>query len=92
MPEWMIVYSTHDYTDAHIVAGRLQVEAIPAIVHRQPGASALGITIGALGEITVLVHPENYDEALLLLEPDELDALPDTTNDVTYLGVDHDAD
>ncbi len=89
----MIVYETPVETEAHIVAGRLQVEGIQAIVYRQPGAAALGITIGRLGSITVLVHPPDYERALALLEPDEFEELPNTTDDITYLGVaddDHD--
>lgn len=83
--EWMVVYSTYDLSDAHVVAGRLEVDGIRAFIHRQAGAGALGITIGQLGEITVLVHPAQYKQALALLEPDDpLDELPDRTDDVIY--------
>ncbi len=90
MNEWMIVYETPNDTEAHIVAGRLQVEGINAVVHRQPGAAALGITIGLLGSITVLVRPADYEQALSILEPDYLDELPDTTDDISYIGIDDD--
>lgn len=91
--EWMIVYSTYDLSDAHVVAGRLEVEGIRAFVYRQPGAGALGIMVGTLGEITVLVHPAQYESALLLLEPDDaLDELPESTDDVIYRWDDEDAD
>lgn len=90
MADWMIVYETPVETEAHIVAGRLNVEGIQAIVYRQPGAAALGITIGRLGSITVLVHPPDYERALALLEPDEYEELPNTTDDITYLGVEDD--
>ena len=86
----MIVYETPVETEAHIVAGRLNVEGIQAIVYRQPGAAALGITIGRLGSITVLVHPPDYERALAVLEPDEYEELPNTTDDITYLGVEDD--
>jgi hypothetical protein len=86
----MIVYETSNDTDAHIIAGRLQVEGIQAVVYRQPGAAALGITIGRLGSVTVLVRPSDYERSLSLLEPDELDELPQTTDDITYLGLEDD--
>lgn len=91
MPEWMVVYETSHDAEAHVVAGRLQVEGIRAVVHRQPGAAALGITIGMLGAITVLVRPEDYEHALALLEPDDYpDELPNTTDDISYLGIEDD--
>jgi hypothetical protein len=88
--EWVVVYATYNITEAHIVAERLKVDGIPAMVHRQPGASALGILVGSLGEITILVREPDYQQALLMLEPDEPDALPDTIDKISYLGVDDD--
>lgn len=86
----MIVYETPVEAEAHIVAGRLKVEGIQVVVYRQPGAAALGITIGRLGSITVLVQPADYERALALLEPEEYEELPNTTDDITYLGVEDD--
>ena len=86
----MIVYETSNDTEAHIVAGRLQVEGINAVVHRQPGAAALGITIGLLGSVTVLVRPVDYEQALAILDPDYPDELPETTDDITYIGINYD--
>jgi hypothetical protein len=92
MAEWMVIYETPNEPEAHVIAGRLQVEGIQAIVYRQPGAAALGITIGRLGSITVLVRPSDYERSLALLEPDYLDELPDTTDDISYLGIEEDDD
>ena len=86
----MVVFETSYESEAYVVAGRLNVEGIRAVIHRQPGAAALGITIGMLGAITVLVRPENYDRALALLEPEYPDELPNSTDDVTYLGIEDD--
>lgn len=83
-PEWIVIYSTYDYTEAHLIAGRLQVEGIRAMVHRQAGAAAFGLTVGVLGEITVLVHPQDESRARDILEPDEPDPLPNTLDDVHY--------
>lgn len=82
--EWIVIYVTYDFTDAHIVAGRLEVEGIKAIVHRQPGAAAFGITVGSFGEISVLVHPRDEARAEAILYPEEPDILPDSTDEISY--------
>lgn len=90
MNEWMVIFETSSDTEAQIVAGRLKVEGINAIVYRQPGAAALGITIGFLGSVTVLVRPSDYEHALSIIEPDYVEELPDTTDDISYIGLDDD--
>jgi hypothetical protein len=82
--EWIAVYITHNLPEAHIVAGRLEYEGIPAMVNQAIGRSAIGITIGRMGEVAVLVHPADYDRALEILDPEGPDELPDSTADVTY--------
>jgi hypothetical protein len=84
MAEWMVVYSTHDLNDAHIVAGRLEVEGIKSFIQRESLANVFGITFGALGGTNVLVNPEDYTRALAILEPDELYALSDDNEDIIY--------
>ena len=92
MAEWRIVYSTNDLIDAHLQAGRLEVESIPVMVQGQPGASAFGITVGHFGEIHVLVRPEDYEMALDILEPEEYPELPNTSDSVIYLDADENDD
>lgn len=84
--EWMVAYVTYNFHEAHIVAGRLQSEDIAAMVHQQAGANAMGIHIGRLGEIRVLVHPQNYDLALSILYPEDPDALPDDVDQIIFGG------
>ncbi len=81
----MVVFITHVPAEAHIIAGRLKHEGIPHHIHSQPGASAIGITIGRMGEIKVLVRPQHYDEAVELLFPEEDPALPDSSDYVQGL-------
>jgi hypothetical protein len=57
----MVVCSTDNLPEAHIIAGRLQNEGIPSWVHQQPGASGMGITIGLFGEVRVLVNAVDYE-------------------------------
>jgi hypothetical protein len=90
---WMVVHVTHNMGEAHIMAGRLQSEGIPAILDHMAGRDAIGITIGTWGEVKVLVHPGDYDEALDLLFPEEPDALHDgESDDVIYYHEDDDDD
>ena len=45
----------------------------------------MGIHIGRLGEVRVLVRPEDYDAAqALLLPPDEPDSLPDDVDRIIF--------
>jgi|GEM_PF-793721 len=82
--QWMVVYATHIPTDAHIVMGRLHSEGIPAIINREVGASAMGISIGRLGEVRVLVNAEDYETALMILEPTEPHVLSSSVDKYTF--------
>lgn len=83
-PSWMVVVSTYNTIEAHIIAGRLQSEGIGAWVHQDPFGSAMGFTVGAFGEVKVLVDAANYDAALAILEDEPLDALPGEVDQVIY--------
>jgi hypothetical protein len=91
-PHWMVVFTTYNLPEAHIVAGRLESENIPAMVHQALGASALGISIGALGEIHVVVHAENYETALKILHPLASNALPEDADQIIYEDEDDDSE
>lgn len=77
--DWVVILSTDNVSEAHIVAGRLQHEGIAAWVHQQPGVSGLGITVGVLGEVRVLVNADDYELATAIL--DEEPPLLDEDND-----------
>jgi hypothetical protein len=82
--EWMVLLETYNLAEAQVIAGRLEADSIPVMVHQEAAGRALGITVGALGEIKVLVHPADYERALDLIAPDDADELPDSTADITY--------
>ncbi len=88
----MVVYTTFNAPEAHIVAGRLKSEGIPALVHQAPGANAIGIHIGSLGEVTVLVREEDYWRAIAILEPDSPALLPDNGDDIIDVEFDEQED
>lgn len=81
---WMVVYVTHNITEGHIIAGRLQSEGIMAILDHMAGMNAVGITIGSFGEVRVLVHPHNYEAALAILDVEEPGELPENTGYILY--------
>ncbi len=67
--QWVTVYITHNLPEAHIILGKLRAHDLPAMLHQEAGATALGITYGNLGEIKILVAPADYDRAEALLFP-----------------------
>lgn len=83
-PDWITIFLTHDLQEAHIIAGKLQTYDIQSMILTVPGASALGITLGNLGEIKVLVHSEVYDRAYDILFPDEQNLIEDSTDYLSY--------
>ena len=84
-PKWITIFTTHDLQEAHIIAGKLRSYDIESMIHTVPGASALGITIGNLGEINVLIESQFYDEAYDILFPDDGNELENTTDKVQYI-------
>jgi hypothetical protein len=79
---WMVVYVAYNEPEAYIVAGRLESEGIKAFVHQEPVGRAYGLSVGPLGEVKVLVHPDNYDQAVDIIDDDEFvaedtDIVPD---------------
>lgn len=83
-PEWITIHISHNLQEAHIIAGKLRAFDIPSMVHTVPGASAIGITYGNLGEIKVLIHPDDYDRAQQILSPDSANQLEENTDKVQY--------
>jgi len=74
-PDWIAIYITHNLPEAHIIVGKLRSFDIPAMIHQEAGASAIGITLGNLGEIKILVSPADYDRAAELLHPEEAERM-----------------
>ena len=68
-PEWIAIYVTHNLQEAHIMAGKLGANDVPSMIHQEAGATALGITLGHLGEVKVLVSPADYERAAAILFP-----------------------
>jgi len=84
-PEWITIHISHNLQEAHIISGRLKAYDIPNMVHTVPGASAIGITYGNMGEIKVLVHPDDYEQAYQILNPHTSERLESNTDKVQYI-------
>ena len=69
-PQWIAITTTNSIQEAHIIAGKLHAHDIPAMIHQEAGAAALGITLGHLGEIKVLIDSADYEKAAAILLPD----------------------
>ncbi|MEO8394676.1 MAG: DUF2007 domain-containing protein [Chloroflexota bacterium] len=75
---WKVVYVASNEPEAAIVAGRLEADGIETFVHREAtGGLAYGVYLDPLGEVSVLVHPDAYDQAAAILDEDVSDILPD---------------
>jgi hypothetical protein len=83
--DWVVILSTDNVSEAHIVAGRLQYEGIAAWVHQQPGVSGLGITVGVLGEVRVLVNADDYEVATAILDQELPPLLDEDNDDIRYI-------
>lgn len=72
-PQWQALYITNNLQEAHVLAGKLRAHDIAALIHQEPGAMALGITLGNLGEIKILVKPADSERAerILFAAPQE---------------------
>jgi hypothetical protein len=75
MFDWKIAAEAANEAEAYIIVGRLAQDNIKAWVQQEPAGSALGITVGALGEVRVMVSAEDYERAKALLEEDQSNVL-----------------
>ena len=66
-PRWIAVSITHNLHEAHVLAGKLKAHGIRALIHQEAGATALGITLGNLGEVKILVMQTDYERAERIL-------------------------
>jgi hypothetical protein len=65
---WEVVAQVSGLAPATIIAGRLQVEGIPARVWQESAGQAIGLTVGLLGTGYVAVPEDYVTQALDILE------------------------
>lgn len=71
---WEVVAQTSGLTQAHILAGRLEVEGIPVRAWQEGAGQALGLTVGLLGTGYVAVPEEFVEQAQAILMDNDLDS------------------
>jgi hypothetical protein len=69
----VLVYTAYNPMEAKAIAGNLESRGIKVVTRQEPAGSAIGITIGALGEIELYVREENYTDATAILDLDTED-------------------
>ena len=63
----VLIYTAYNPMEAKAVAGNLESRGIEVITRQEPAGSALGITVGALGEMELYVHEADYADAAAIL-------------------------
>ena len=81
---WYVVARAMDLTVAEIPAGLLRSAGIPVYLIREAAGSAIPVSVGMLGGVTIVVPEAYYEDALELLEGDDddefFDELPPETD------------
>lgn len=66
--DWVEIAVVGGITVAEVIATSLRAAGIPALAYQEGAGQALGLTIGALGDASVLVPESRADEARRLVE------------------------
>ncbi len=82
---WIEVAVANGEAQAAIVAGLLQSAGFPVYIYRESAGLAFALNIGPLGEITIMTLEQYYDEALALLEADDIPLLDEGEDDDTII-------
>jgi hypothetical protein len=74
---WQVVFCASGMTEAHIIAGRLEAEGISTHLRYDAVTNIYAITIDGIGEVQILVPPDDAGRARELLadswEDEDLD-------------------
>lgn len=63
-----VIYKTHDRLMNETIAAFLEAQGIKTIVDQDAAGSIFGFTIGRIGEVNILVHESQVDEAIALIK------------------------
>ena len=64
---WVSVAKIHDDIQAEVLRGLLEAQDIPVMLSKEGAGRAIGLTVGALGEVDILVPESHRQEALSTL-------------------------
>lgn len=65
MPEsnWVVVETVNGSLNGEILRGLLQAQGIEAMLSQEGAGRALGLEVGPMGEVDILVSPEDVTQA-----------------------------
>ena len=69
--ELVEVYATQGHPRAHVIKSKLEAAGIPAMLSYDSASLLFGITVDGLGQVRVLVRPEDAEEARKLLTEEQ---------------------
>ncbi len=61
--EWVVIENVSGDLQAEILRGLLEAQGIPVLLSRESAGRAIGLSVGPLGEVVILVHAENLQDA-----------------------------
>lgn len=63
-----VIYKTHDRLMSETIAAFLDAQGVKTIVDQDAAGSIFGFTVGRIGEVNILVHESQVDEAIALIK------------------------
>lgn len=82
---WFEVAVVNSEPQAAIIAGLLETNGIPAWVYYESAGRAFGLGVGTLGTVRVYTPEARYEEALILLEADDIPELGEDDDEDTLI-------
>lgn len=83
--DWTIVAETTGMVEAEIIAGLLRTADIPCYIHQESVGRVMGLSLGAIGMVTVMVPTAFEEEALALLDDPAMDDFPPQLDEPTIM-------
>ena len=65
--EWVVLEYVPGDLQAEILRGLLEAQGIPVFMSQESAGKAIGLTVGPLGEVTILVRAEDLQDAQRVL-------------------------
>lgn len=73
VPSKLVAVYTGNYMEAQVMKAHLESEGIPALLRYEGAGMIFGITIDGLGETTILVPDHLAEEAMEILQGQEVE-------------------
>ncbi len=83
--EWTVVAETNGIVEAEIIAGLLRTADIPYYIQQESVGRVIGISLGAIGRVSVLVPTKFEAVAMALLDEPTMDDFPPQLDEPTIM-------